>query len=358
MIVLHTTSDSNGQPWPDAETTDRIVPAILRLFAYTARTELFLMIACFLLVISIQNRPRTYVTTIKEQSRRLLLPFLFWTVFYAAFNAIKATQFGYIDAHIVEIQNPNSWSGYLLLGNVKYHMHFLPTLFGLLLFYPAFLWAYRVPALGVLLLPCLLLKWILDAYVWSTYWDTEILPFLVRIVKIMTYVGYGLAAAALAKIWTTFDRDNLQYWALPASLCAAFLLVFKAKLSYETILSGQYRFDDIGAFWADFLMPVLLFLLCMSLWARAWPNVLGTVGRYSFGMYLCHPIFLDLSEILLLGTVWSPTQLIVAKLSLTIFSTSVLVYLLGQSRLLGWTIGLAPFPQILPSKTGRKPYAH
>lgn len=352
MVVLHTTSDATGQPWPNEDISDRIAPALLRLIAYSARTELFLMIACFLLVLSLQKRERSYKTTIVEQSQRLLVPFLFWTIFFAGFNFVKATEFGYAAIWADTVTNPLDWLRFLALGDVKYHMHFLPTLFALLLFYPLFAVAYRVPALGLLLIPCLVLKWELDRIVWPALWDTELLPFAVRAVKVTTYVGYGVAAAALARVWIEREKINLTQFLVGLSILSAIALSFKAGQTLRTIQTGTYHYDSFTGFWADFLMPVLLFAICMCLWQKPWPSGLAKIGKFSFGVYLCHPIFLDLSEIMLRQIDWAPIAIIATKLALTLTGTSILVFVLSRIRALAWTIGLGPFPRIPLLRSG------
>lgn len=344
MVVLHTTADPNGQPWTAYPVEDRIGPIVLRTLAYMARTELFLLIACFLLVTSLHRRPRGYAETIAEQSKRLLVPFIFWTVFYAFYNLIKANHFGYQSVVLAELTDVTTWLGHLLLGDVKYHMHFLPTLFGLLLFYPLFLIAYDKPVFGLAVFPLLLLKWELDRQVWSTFWDTEILPYLVRAVKLMTYVGYGMAAAALAALFKRTRAKQLRSYLPHVLLFAALLMIFKAFASYQTLLEARWQFDVATAYWADFLMPVILFFICLALSDRSWPNILSKIGGYSFGIYLCHPIVVDLMEIALSQMVLSPMLQVLLKLTAALSLTPLLVVAISKMSWTAWTVGLGPLP--------------
>ena len=346
MVVLHTTADSNGQPWTAFTETERYGPVILRTIAYSARTELFLLIATFLLISSLHNRPRSYRNTITEQCQRLLLPFVFWTVFYSCYNLIKANQFGYFDAAMLEITNPVNWVGHLLLGDIKYHMHFLPTLFGLVLFYPLFRIAHKYPIAGLMILPLLLIKWEMDRQIWSLFWGTEILPYVVRAVKITTYVGFGMAAAALVAIWQKTDAARRQKWLAPVLFFALLMFVFKAIASYRTITEGRWLYDYAPSYWADFLMPVILFYVCMSLSDRNWPMFLSKLGAFSFGIYLCHPIFVDMMEIWLRGTELSPLNQVFAKLGVALTMTPLLVLLISKIPFLGWTVGLGRIPKI------------
>ena len=353
MVILHTTADPNGQPWSGYDLNDRIGPLVLRQFAYVARTELFLLIGCFLLVMSLNKRPRSYRETITEQTKRLLLPFAFWTVFYAFYSLIKAQQFGYLANAITDLKDPLSWLGYLMLGDVKYHMHFLPTLFGLILFFPLFLIAYDKPVAGLAVFPLLILKWELDRQVWSIFWGTDVLPFVVRLVKLMTYVGFGMAAAALLALYHRQSAKALRAWLPHVLLTALLLFALKTVGTYKTATQAQWQYDYLPGFWADFLMPLVLFFICMALSDRRWPVLLSKVGPYSFGIYLCHPIFVDLSEIALRDTTLMSMAQVTLKLTVALTLTPLLVVLISKLKWLGWTVGLGPLPS--PFSKSRKP---
>ena len=129
MVILHCTADPTGGAWAGYPVEERVFPLILRTFAYAARTELFIIISLFLLLLSLQRRPKSYAATIAEQSRRLLIPFAFWTVFFALYSLIKAHHFGYLSEKVAALSDLKTWAEFPLLGSSKYHMHFLPTLF-------------------------------------------------------------------------------------------------------------------------------------------------------------------------------------------------------------------------------------
>ncbi len=355
MVGLHATADASGGAWAAYPVSDRILPLLLRAVLYTARTELFLIISVFLLLMTLDRRPRSYGETIREQARRLLPPFLFWTVFYAFYSLIKADAFGYLPARLDALASPAAWGGYLLLGSVKYHMHFIPTLFGLLLFYPLFRLAVRYPALGAMVLACLMVRHELDRFIYAAFHGSEALPFLARGVKILTYAGYGLAAAAALGVWRRIQAGGAdeggmagadRRW-LPLVLYTGLLLfLIKLVATRKTIETGAWPFLYTPGYWADFLMPLVLFAVCMLLGHRRWPPVLSRLAPYSFGIYLCHPIFLDLAEIGLHGLQWPPVAQVWVKICTTIALTSALVALIARIPALAWTIGLGPLPRL------------
>ncbi|MCP5088917.1 MAG: acyltransferase [Rhodobacteraceae bacterium] len=347
IVGLHASSDINGQPFPDFEISQRVGPVLFRAVIYVARTELFLMISLFLLCMSLDRRPRGYGETIAEQARRLLVPFLFWAVFYAFYRLIKASYFGY-DAMIwAELAASWQWARYLLLGSVQYHMHFLPTLFGLVLLFPLYRFAVRNPWLGLLVFLCLFTKREADVWMWANLQDMPGFPYLVRAVKILTYTGYGMVAGSFyGLIKQGIGHRRLSDWLFFAIASGALLFGLKLIYSYKVIYAGNWQYNYTPAYWADFLMPVVLFLACMAAALRRWPQVITRLAPFSFGIYLVHPVFLDGFEILMWEQGFSPLAYVLIKFTGAAVLTSGAVLLLSKSRLLGWTVGLRPLPNI------------
>lgn len=345
MVGLHSTADSSGQPFVDWPVEERWGPLLIRTVIYTARTELFLIISIFLLLMALDRRPRGYGATIKEQVRRLLVPFAFWTVFYAFYSLIKASHFGY-DAWLwTQLSQPGTWFEYFFLGTSKYHMHFLPTLFGLVLLYPFFRIAKEHVWLGALVFACLLVKRELDVFLWSNLAGEAGFEYILRGVKILTYTGYGFVAASLLGVWERWGRkSDLSAWAAPLVVLAAMLFLIKLAGAWKTAHSGAWPHGYVAGYWADFLFPCLLFALCLVLAHRQWPEVISRVAKYSFGIYLCHPIFLDLVEIGISDQQLTPTEQVLIKIVLAILATTAFVVGLERVRPLAWTIGLGPLP--------------
>lgn len=346
MVGLHASADAYGQPFPNASAEARILPMLLRSVLYIARTELFLLISVFLLLMAAQARARSYRETLLQLMGRLLPPFMFWTVFYLFYSLLKAQAFGYFPTALTQLLSAEYLTRSVLLGEAKYHMHFIPTLFGLLLFFPLFKVAYRHPILGLSLIGFLALRRELDAALYQSFWQHGLLPYLLRGVKILSYIGYGMAAAALLALFHRYPPPERARWSRLLGALLILLFGFKLTATAQVIETGRWAFTNIPGYWADFLMPVLLMGLCLSLSGRSWPAVLSRGARYSFGIYLCHPIFLDLAEIALHRTGLSPIQLVTAKIAFTAPSTFLFVRSLEKTWLFAWTVGLGKAPRL------------
>tara|TARA_R110002094_G_scaffold220747_1_gene193758 strand:- start:1547 stop:2695 length:1149 start_codon:yes stop_codon:yes gene_type:complete len=347
IVGLHASSDISGQPFPDFSASERIFPVLFRAVVYTARTELFIIISLFLLVMSLDKRPRSYGETIKVQARRLLLPFVFWVMFFAFYRLIKASYFGYQDAILQELVNPFQWLSYFVLGSVQYHMHFLPTLFGLVLMYPLYLIAIDKPVIGLVVLLSLFAKREVDLWIWANFRDMGGFEYLVRGVKLVTYAGYGIVAASFYGLL----KQGMNSKALRGVFWTALYLgviMFMVKLVYsnKVILSGDWQYNYDPAYWADFLMPVFLFAMFMGAQNAKWPAIISTWAPYSFGIYLVHPIFLDLLEMMLWPMALSPSLFVAFKTAGGIAGATTLVVVLSRIKLLAWTVGLGALPRL------------
>ena len=142
MVGLHATSDAQGQAWAQYDPVERIVPVIIRTFLYMARTELIIIISIFLIFLSLARTPRPIFETYRTQFSRMGPAYLFWTAFFVLFTFIKAYSFGYLDPYIARLSDLNSLLQIVFLGEGKYHLHFVPTLLGVILLLPDFRCAF------------------------------------------------------------------------------------------------------------------------------------------------------------------------------------------------------------------------
>lgn len=341
IVAVHSTSDATGQPYPGFPVDERVIPLLFRSVVYIARTELFLIISLFLLIMSIEKRTQPYHQVVGVQARRLLLPFAFWVVFYAFFRLIKASYFGYAPAIWHELSEPSAWLGYFLLGDVQYHMHFLPTLFGMVLLYPAYKLAIRRPELGIVVVLCLWAKQSVDAWLYAAFMDQPGFEFALRAVKVLTYGGYGLVAASCYGLIARncSEAAHKELFKL-ACFIGAVLFLVKLAHTYQIITTGTWAYNYTPGFWADYLMPAVLFLAVLGLQHARFPAFASRLAPLSFGIYLAHPAMMDLVEMGLSDWRLSPTQILALKFPAVLTATFVIVFALSRSEWLAWTIGM------------------
>ncbi|KAB7614734.1 acyltransferase [Amylibacter sp. SFDW26] len=346
MVGLHASSDINGQPFSAFEVWDRTGPVIFRSIMYLARTELFLIISLFLLFMSLDLRPRNYGHVITEQAKRLMRPFLFWVVVYAFYRLMKAYAFGYEAEIWAQLFDPMRWLGYVVLGDVQYHMHFLPTLFAMILLFPICLIAVDAPWVGIIVLMCLFAKREADVWLWAHKDVVPAFDYIVRLVKVVTYMGYGFIAASAYGLYKTIGRHGLFRYFGAMLFVGSLLYIIKLVYSFRVIEFSNWQYNYEPAFWADFLMPCILFFSFMASAKIEYFTKLSQLAPYGFGIYLIHPIFLDIAEVILWNLALNPMAFIIIKVFWAVVLSFISVWLLSKTVMFGWVVGLGQFPEI------------
>jgi peptidoglycan/LPS O-acetylase OafA/YrhL len=347
IILIHSSSDFEGRPFAQWPVADRIAPGLIRAVAEVASSEMFLTFAFFLLALKIDRREPHYGRTVADQAQRLVVPLIVWTVFYAFFRLIKASVLGYEDVIWAELSQARSWLAYLFLGTAQYHLHFLPTMFALVLFYPAMRVAARWPLLGFTILPALFFMDSVQHWLWAHTPDPLTRDYLIRGVKILGYVGYGVAAFALYGLW---KRDLAQEDGrrLFAFLTVLTVLLFCAKAVYvaDSIVAGEWLPRMGAQMYAHLLLPVVVFGLFFAAQGSSWPPRYSHWARLSYGAYLIHPAYIDLVHLGLLQRGIEMHPLFVVALTYAVVAplTFGTAYLLSRIRALAWIIGLGPVP--------------
>ncbi|MBV1865383.1 MAG: acyltransferase [Rhodobacteraceae bacterium] len=347
---LHASFYIAGQPFPDFKTAQHVDPVLFRSVTYVVRAKLFLIISLFLLCQSPDRQFRRYTDIIHEQSKRLLVPFLLWTVFYTFYPLTKANLFGYEGAIWSELTILWQWARYLLLGSARYLLNFLPTLFGVTLLFPLYQFAQRTPWLCFIVF----LKHEADIWILGYLQLMDRFPFLLRDVKVLTYAGYGMVPGALVGlIKQGMDNKRLNdclFFAFTASIS-----LFGLKLTYffTVIQSGNWQYNYTSAFWAVFLMPIVLFLACMPATLRKWPLFISRLAPYSFGIYLVLLVFMVPLKIWLWQNNMVPAINVYSKFVSNVLATSFTVWMLSTPPFLGWSVGLRLLP--IPAFTKQFP---
>lgn len=349
VVLIHCTTDFSGGVFPDATPGERIAPVALRSLAEFSGSEMFFFFSLFLMAMRIDRRAPEYGAAIRDQARRLLVPFAFWTVFYAFFRLIKADVAGYAPQIWAQLADPQAWLGYFVLGKSQYHMHFLPTLFLLFLFYPVMRLALRFPILGIALFATLGAMHHIQDYIWSLGLGPELRDYLLRATKVMGYVGYGLAAFALYGLWrdgiprgeSRLIRRGAFYFAGMAYL--ATLPFFGAALT-----SGTWGVREGWSFYGHFLMPLMMFSLFLGAQYQDWSPRWSWLAQYTFGVYLVHPLVIDLFDAAVIAgglvPLMAPWMVVVSRFAVVLPAALALAVGLSRTRPLAWTIGLGPAP--------------
>ncbi len=345
IIGIHTTTDPKGKAFIDYDISERVFPVLMRTTAELASTEFFILVSLFLLAFKLERKPMPYGATMKLQMRRLLVPFVFWTFFYAFFVLIKANAFGYLDPMLEKLTKPETWASYFLLGKSQYHMHFIPTIFLIFLFHPVFKLALKAPIFGLLVVPFLAFNLSMSTWIWGNISDRNTLEYLIRGIKILSYIGYGFAAYSILGLWQKkLDEELSKKIFMFGILAVSIFFIIKLTHAAQSIEVGSY-IPKIGAiYYAHGLLPIGLILLFLGTQHFNWPEKISDFSKFTFGTYLMHPAVIDIIDIFLKGVQMAPYQIVLFKYTLTLSIVLALSIVISKIPLLAWTIGLGPLP--------------
>lgn len=349
VVLIHSTTDFAGQPFAEAEPGARLFPVFLRSIGEFSGSEMFFFFSLFLMAMRVDRKLPSYSVAIGQQAQRLLIPFAFWVVFYAFFRLIKADAFGYAPYIWNQLGQTQSWFGYFLLGKVQYHMHFLPTLFALFLFYPLMRGATRYPVLGLTLFFTLGVMNNTQGFVWGLDLDPVMRDYVIRAIKILGYVGYGLAAFAIYGLWKDgIPRGESRLIRRGALYFAALSYVATLPFFAVAVQTGSWGIRQGWDFYGHFLMPIFMFFIFLGGQYLDWSPNWSKLARYTFGVYLVHPMVIDLFDIALytsgLSAGMAPWKIVVLRYAVALPGSFALAIGISQLKPLAWTIGLGPNP--------------
>jgi surface polysaccharide O-acyltransferase-like enzyme len=349
VVMIHATTDFGGQPFVDAEPAARMLPVFLRSLGEFSGSEMFFMFSLFLMAMRVDKSMPAYGTAIGQQAKRLLIPFAFWVVFYAFFRLLKADAFNYAPYIWDQLGQVNSWVGYFILGKSQYHMHFLPTLFALFLFYPIMRLATRYPILGLTVFLTLGVMNNTQGFIWTLDLDPVFRDYIIRALKVLGYVGYGFVAFAIYGLWNDgIPRGESRLIRRGGFFFAATAYVATLPFYGDAINTGGWGVRTGWVFYGHFLMPIFIFFFFIGgqflQWSPRWSNL----ARYSFGVYLVHPLVIDVFDVALfksgMSDAMDPWSIVVLRIMFALPMSFLLTVGLSRIRLMAWTIGLGPTP--------------
>lgn len=349
VVLIHSSTDFGGKPFLAEDPSERLLPVFFRSLGEFSGSEMFFLFSLFIMAMRIDKGQPTYGDAIGLQAKRLLVPFAFWVVFYAFFRLIKADAFNYAPYIWEQVTQVKNWFGYFILGDVQYHMHFLPTLFLLFLFFPLMRVASRYPILGLTLFLTLGIMNNTQGFIWTLELDADVRDYILRGLKVLGYVGYGFAAFALYGVWKDgIPRGESRLLRRLGFYFAA--LAYAATLPFfaTAVQNGDWGLRSGWDYYGHFLMPVCIFLIFMGSQFMNWSPRWSKLAMYTFGVYLVHPAVIDLFDVVLfksgMSTMFAPWLLVLVRFAVVLPVSFAVAYGLSKVGPLAWTIGLGPAP--------------
>lgn len=257
-------------------------------FFYTLRALLIFAVPCFLFLsmmmvsLPLKDRALNYKVFYKKRSYRILLPYLLWTGAYLFLDVIVG-KYQWSDF----LQSTN-WLYWLGFGKAWGHLYFLPILIELLILVPILLPLAKVAKDSFFLaslfafLPQIGIYWLNKLVIYQHF-------------SLFTSTGVWYYYIGFLGLWFGLNYEkNLKKIkkVLP-------LLVFLAPI-YTFYVFKLYRGESFHTFYYTLVMFLYTFLviglgLSFGQWLKekiSLPKRILFLERYSFGIYLIHPLFL------------------------------------------------------------------
>jgi surface polysaccharide O-acyltransferase-like enzyme len=264
--------------WHVANITDSVV---------RMSVPLFFMLTGYLLL----ERPILLGAYFRKRIARIAVPWIAWSAIYVLWNIY------YKGANISMLYAIKSF----INAGICYHLWFLYTLLGLYLFIPVLSWGMNVNRqpraiffTAVWFVAVSVIPFFNKVLTYITVWDVKV---ALDVPMFCGYSGYLTAGLLLGQLRVS---RGIRLLAISAFLCS---VSFTALATFfETSRSGTF----IGYFY-EYLSPNVVvasmaaFLLlkecgCMVARSVILSQIVTTMSSASLGVYLIHPIFLNLIQ--------------------------------------------------------------
>lgn len=274
----------------------------------------FVFLSGFVLFYNYIDKPFTLRTLGRFYAKRLayiVIPYLLFSVLYTALKLSATSQW---DLPAMEIA-AKLWK-YVYTGKAYAHLYFLVMVIQLYVLFPLFLWCFQKSRLFAGLAPLLGLgfQWgfiVLNKYMTlQGYWELSrgSLAF-----SYFSYFLFGAAAAVFYPAWkqqleptrSGWKSGRWRVWVM------LWLVWLGAGIVHVELWYYSYAHNfTVNSLWHDAAINAYALLSCVVLYqlscllhrasAGRLPSMLKSLGAYSFGIYLIHPV------VLYLYRAWSP----------------------------------------------------
>lgn len=271
-------------------------------FYFLWRASLIFAVPCFMflsmMMISYthEGKPFSAARFYKGRALRIVLPYLLWSALYLLLGVT-------INAYSMEdLCNASNWIYWLSYGKAYDHLYFMAIMIQFYILAPMmYALARRVKdspwmSLGIAFLPQLAIYWLNRLYIYEHY-------------KMLTSSAAWYWYIAFLGLYFGFDYPQKRAWIARhiRAILACNLITFAIHLYYQRLLWHQL-WEDIS--FDTFLYTGNLYIyIATSIFTWLWLSIkleqnhqsgkrkllfdsLSVLSRYSYGIYLMHPIFM------------------------------------------------------------------
>lgn len=268
----------------------------------------FVMISGFLLLNTKKNQaPESLATFYRKRASRILVPLLFWSLFYLVWTALRWQVLG-------QPMRVGALFEQWAKGMPYYHMWYLHMILGLYLFAPFIKRLLSILSTNEQIFLCVVL-FVLSALTTLIRYAFD-LPNSLFFLWFLYYLGYFIAGHLLGRL--SVKISNLALWAVLIFTIIEVAVGCYYLATLQNLALGFYFYDYTSIAVIPMSLAIFVLLQRMRLPASlaAWMPRLAAV---SMGIYLLHPAILDVLSFV--GLKWDilPALISVPLISLIAF---------------------------------------
>ncbi|TGB02479.1 acyltransferase [Halobacillus salinus] len=248
-------------------------------------TPVFAVVSAFLLTSSVIKRGFSLKRFVTSRAVKIVSPYIIWSLVYLLF--IKYFHEGLI------FRNAKQTFDYIVLGDAKTHLWFIAAIIQFYIVFPLLQLIRKrelVLALFIVSLP-INYYWLGDMYPDLTPVFGKFTYIITDLTFFLNWISYFLFGSVLAYYWEEVVQFVKKYQWLVVGVTIAVWAAIYYEISPDVVL-GSARVQNLLyiPLWVLFLILVSKYVLKSD----AVYKPFRVIGDYSMGIYLLHPLILDL----------------------------------------------------------------
>ncbi|OXT08499.1 acyltransferase [Thermoanaerobacterium thermosaccharolyticum] len=279
VLTIHTTGIAVSDL--DKSSLSYIIFAVLNRFSQFA-VPAFIFASSMLLMYNYRDE-NDWKLFYKKRFKNVLLPYIVWTMIYGIYLYVVYNE---PLKSILTVEN-------LFFGGMFYHLYFIVIIVQLYLLFPILLYIYRFISQNIhTVVLSIVLFQIVDVLVYryfiSKFFQNSSLLFI-------TYISFIIAGMYIGeniREWGKYYHKKLLN-SFFAVIVFGYLFI---DISLKVFANKQIDSNLYNIYYYAFTLLASLFFFALStkiLNYHALSGLLASTGKLSFGIYLSHPLFLD-----------------------------------------------------------------
>jgi Acyltransferase family len=302
------------------------------------------VLSLFLLLM--RHRDAPYHAVMAERTRRLLLPFLTWTLLYPFLDLAIASLTGQLQPSLARVLDMRFWLSGVFLATAKEHLHFLPALLILTLLLPVYRTRLPLWLVIVLLASTSAFRAGAEFFIVGDVYNSSVAGLAaLSALRTVEYLPLGFLAFALAEEVQRVRRAGR--FEISAMTVTVLVLL--------SVLLEPEQFIALGAATGRLTWSIAQAVLGTVAMALAAQGVLvgggsevredgrfGILGRMfserALALFLVHPFFCDVFDAIVMAPDAYGARMAVPKFAFVLLSSLFASSFLIKTRSLRWTV--------------------